>query len=654
MDRHLVAVEVRVERAADERVDPDRLALDENRLEGLDPEPVERRRPVQQDRMLADHLLEEVPHLWPLLLDEFARLLDGGGEALVLEAVEQERLEELERHLLRQPALVQFQLRAHHDHRPTRIVHPLSEQVLPEPALLSLEGVRERLERPVVRPLEHPAPPPVVEQRVHRFLEHPLLVPDDHIRSAELEQPAQPVVPVDDLPVELVQIARREPSAVERHQRPQVGGDDRDDIHDHPLRQVPRLPERIHDLEALGRLGPLLDGPFVPHLAPELLRERFEVRLGEQPLRRPGPHVGGVDAAGLLHLFAELVVRPPEEPLEQAVLVLGDHLAPPQHAEPDRRDGTAFRRLLDRKGEELLEQLRLLGLEQHLPVPQQREIHIPRIEDHIGLVVENALELPGREVEDLADAARRHLEEPHMGHRAGELDVAEPAPPDRSLGDLDAALVADHPPVLHALVLAADAFPVVDRTEDLRAEESAPFGFQRPVVDRLGLRHLSVRPAPDLLRRSDRDLDRVEVRTERFPLLEFGEYPGGLGGRAGAANAGAGHPGRLHLVPLGDPSLARISRLWRKSLARRSGAKRRRGGVRGGSPLPVKDGGTDRASDSGRHPVGRAPRIRPDDGVPHLFEDGFPCGAPCPRAVRSWPGSVRCRDPDSGSPPSVP
>ena len=75
------------------------------------------------------------------------------------------------------------------------------------------------------------------------------------------------------------------------------------------------------------------------------------------------------------------------------------------------------------------------------------------------------------------------------------------------------------------------------------------------------------------------------------------------------------------------------SRLWQKSLARRRGAKRRRGGVRGGSSLPAKEGGPDRASDSGRHPVGKAPRIRPDDGVPHLFEDGFPCGALCPPAA---------------------
>ena len=40
-------------------------------------------------------------------------------------------------------------------------------------------------------------------------------------------------------------------------------------------------------------------------------------------------------------------------------------------------------------------------------------------------------------------------------------------------------------------------------------------------------------------------------------------------------------------------------------------------------------------SDTVRHPVGEAPRLRADDGVPHRFEDGFPCGALRPQAVKS-------------------
>src|SRR5262245_52746476 len=80
---------------------------------------------------------------------------------------------------------------------------------------------------------------------------------------------------------------------------------------------------------------------------------------------------------------------------------------------------------------------------------------------------------------------------------------------------LDAALVADHAAVLHALVLAAEALPVGDRAEDLRAEQAVAFRLERAVVDRLGLGDLAERPRHDLLGRGQRDADRVEVSAER-------------------------------------------------------------------------------------------------------------------------------------------
>src|ERR1700738_2740259 len=111
MDGHLVAVEIGIERGANQRVQLDRLALDQHRLEGLNPETMERRRPVQQYGMLADDFLEDVPNLRPLFLHHALGRLDRTGETIEFELRIDERLEQLERHLLRQPALVQFELR---------------------------------------------------------------------------------------------------------------------------------------------------------------------------------------------------------------------------------------------------------------------------------------------------------------------------------------------------------------------------------------------------------------------------------------------------------------------------------------------------------------------------------------------------------------
>ena len=134
VDRHLVAVEVGVVGRADERMELDGLALDEHRLERLDAEAVQRRRAVQEHRVLADHLVEDVPHLGTLLLHHLLGALDGGDEAALLELVVDEGLEELERHLLRQPALVEAELRADDDDRAARVVDALAEQVLAEAA----------------------------------------------------------------------------------------------------------------------------------------------------------------------------------------------------------------------------------------------------------------------------------------------------------------------------------------------------------------------------------------------------------------------------------------------------------------------------------------------------------------------------------------
>src|SRR6476659_4644863 len=185
-------------RCADERVDLDRRALDERRHEGLDAEPVERRGTVQEDRVVLDDLLEHVPHLGAHALDDALRALDVVREALLDELPHDERLEQLERHLLRQAALVELQLRADDDDRSAGVVDALAEQVLAEPPLLALQHVRQALEPMVAGPGDRSAAAAVVDQRVACLLEHPLLVADDDLGRLEVEEPAQAVVAVDD------------------------------------------------------------------------------------------------------------------------------------------------------------------------------------------------------------------------------------------------------------------------------------------------------------------------------------------------------------------------------------------------------------------------------------------------------------------------
>src|SRR4029453_19364210 len=105
--------------------------------------------------------------------------------------------------------------------------------------------------------------------------------------------------------------------------------------------------------------------------------------------------------------------------------------------------------------------------------------------------IEAALELLELHVEQQADAARKRLQEPDVGDRGGQLDMAHALAANLGNGHLDAALFADDALVFHPLVLAAQALVILDRTEDARAEQAVALGLERTVIDRLGLLDLA-------------------------------------------------------------------------------------------------------------------------------------------------------------------
>src|SRR5204863_455837 len=121
-----------------------------------------------------------------------------------------------------------------------------------------------------------------------------------------------------------------------------------------------------------------------------------------------------------------------------------------------------------------------------------------------------ALQLLQLHVEQQADAARQRLQEPDVGDRSGQLDVAHALAADLGNGHLDAALFADDALVLHALVLAAQALVILDRAEDARAEQAVALRLEGAVVDGLRLFDLAIGPGQNLLGARDRDADLVE------------------------------------------------------------------------------------------------------------------------------------------------
>ena len=205
---------------------------------------------------------------------------------------------------------MELELRADDDDRPARVVDALAEQVLAEPALLALEHVAQGLQAVVAGAGDRAAAAAVVDQGVARLLEHPLLVADDDLGRAELEEPLQPVVAVDDAAVEVVEVRRREAAAVQLDHRPQVRRDHRQDREDHPLGARAGAAERLDEAQPLDRLLAALAAGGADFDV-ERARELVEVHPTDDVADRLRAHAGPEHAAAA-GARAVLLVELPE------------------------------------------------------------------------------------------------------------------------------------------------------------------------------------------------------------------------------------------------------------------------------------------------------------------------------------------------------
>src|SRR5690606_30435077 len=258
-----------------------------------------------------------------------------------------ERPVQFQCHDLRQAALVQLQLRADHDHATARIVNALTEQVPAEATLLPLEHVAQGLQLAAAPAAERLPTLAVVDQAVDRFLKHALLVADDHIRRAKLQQALQTVVAVDHTAVEVVEVRRGKAAAVKLHHGAQVGRDHRQHGQDHPLRPVTALEQALDNAQAFGRLLAALLAARGADLVPQLRRELVEVHVPQNLEEGFGAHRGLEDLPVLL--------------LQLAIARLAQELEHLQRHQLVARLGVGGVQALDTQFELVLNVLNLVG-----------------------------------------------------------------------------------------------------------------------------------------------------------------------------------------------------------------------------------------------------------------------------------------------------
>ncbi len=454
MDGHLVAVEVGVVGGADEWVNADGFAFDQNRLKGLNGEAVERGGAVEEDGVPFGDFIEDVPNHGLLFFDEFFGGTHGVHVAHFLEAADDEGLEKDKGHFFGEAALVEFELGADDDDGAAGIIHAFAKEVHAEAAVFSFEHVGEGFEGAIAGAEHGTTVAAVVDEGINGFLKHAFFVADDDFRSFELEETAEAVVAVDDATVEVVEVGGGEASTFEGNEGAQVGRDDRKNLQDHPFGAHACGTESLNELEAFSEFFAGLLGAGIGEAFLEFNFELFEVDHTQDVANAFGAHFGREGFAVLLLGFA----------------VFGFV-------------------------EELFE----------------LEGGIAGINDDVVLVVDDALEHFGGHVHHETESARHAFEEPDVGDGNGQINVTHAFAANTGEGDFDATAVADDAFVLDAFVFAAGALPVLGGAKDAFAEEAAFFRFECTVVDGLGVFDFAAAPGADGVGRGDADGDGVKV-----------------------------------------------------------------------------------------------------------------------------------------------
>ncbi len=293
---HLVTVKVGVESRTNERVQLNGFALDELGLERLNTETVQGRGAVQQHRVAFQHVFQNIPNHGILAVHNFLGRFYGLDNTTLDQLADDERLEQFRRHVLRKTALVQFQFGTHHDHRTTGVVHTLTEQVLTETALLAFQHIRERFEGAVAFRTHGVHFPAVVEERIHGFLQHPLLVAQNYLGRFDFDQTLQAVVANDDAAVQIVQVGSRETTTIEGYQRTQLGRNDGYHLDDHPLGTVLDagigITECLDHFQTLQSLLLALLRRIGRGLVAQFVRKLVQFGAGQQHFQCVGAHLG--------------------------------------------------------------------------------------------------------------------------------------------------------------------------------------------------------------------------------------------------------------------------------------------------------------------------------------------------------------------------
>ncbi len=177
-----------------------------------------------------------------------------------------------------------------------RVVDTLTQKVLTEAALLTLQTIRQGLKRTVGLRLHCAGFLRVIEQGVDSFLKHALFITHNHIGSLNLDQTFKAVIADDDTTVEIVEVGSGETTAIKGHQRTQFRRNDRHHLDNHPfgtvLGALAAVAESLENMQALKQILFTLLGSLVVGTVAQFVRFLVQVDLTKQIIQSLCTHLG--------------------------------------------------------------------------------------------------------------------------------------------------------------------------------------------------------------------------------------------------------------------------------------------------------------------------------------------------------------------------
>ncbi|KAF5036488.1 hypothetical protein DSECCO2_574540 [anaerobic digester metagenome] len=120
--------------------------------------------------------------------------------------------------------------------------------------MLSLQLVGEGFERAIASATHRACLAAIIDQGIHRFLQHPFLVAQDHLGSSDFQQAFEAVIASDYPAVKIVEVCSGKSAAFQRNQRTQRGRKHRQGFHNHISRGISALDKSVHYLQLVDQL----------------------------------------------------------------------------------------------------------------------------------------------------------------------------------------------------------------------------------------------------------------------------------------------------------------------------------------------------------------------------------------------------------------